>query len=115
MNRYREYKNFWDLESQKIRKKTLRKPHDETLLENNVKGLYVHPNQDRMDIINNFVVNYWEMSLRNNNKILKRHIKGNKFGEVELEEMLQTDRGLKSVERSIPTLPLDKLRETNKR
>ena len=93
----------------------MRKPNDDTLLENNVKGLYIHPNQDRMDIINNFVVNYWEMSLRNNNKILKRHIKGNKYGDVELEEMLQTDRGVKTVERSIPSLPLDKLRETNRR
>jgi hypothetical protein len=32
-----------------------------------------------MDIINNYVVNMWEMSLRNNNKILQRHIKGHKF------------------------------------
>lgn len=29
--------------------------------------------------------------------------------------MLQTDRGIKTVERSIPTLPLEKLRQTNKR
>lgn len=38
-----------------------------------------------MDIINNFVVNMWEMSLRNNNKILQRHIVGNKFKPVQLE------------------------------
>lgn len=53
-----------------------------TLLEENVKDLYVHQNQDRMDIINNFVVNMWEMSLRNNNKILQRHIIGNKYKPV---------------------------------
>ena len=86
-----------------------------TLLEDNVKDLYVHQNQDRMDIINNFVVNMWEMSLRNNNKILQRHIVGNKFKPVELEEMLQTDRGIKTVERSIPVLPLEKLKVTSKR
>jgi hypothetical protein len=68
-----------------------------------------------MDIINNFVVNMWEMSLRNNNKILQRHIVGNKFKPVQLEEMLQTDRGIKTVERSIPVLPLDKLKSTKKR
>lgn len=57
----------------------------------------------------------WEMSLRNNNKILQRHIAGNKYQPVQLEEMLQTDRGIKTVERSIPVLPLDKLRETKRR
>lgn len=67
-----------------------------------MNGVYVHPNQDRMDVINTFVVHMWEMSLRNNNKILKRHIAGNKFKPVQLEEMLQTDRGTKIVEKSIP-------------
>lgn len=85
---------------------TLRNKNTKTLLEDNVKDIYIHPNDDRMDIINHFVVNMWEMSLRNNNKILQRHIKGNKFKPVELEEMLQTDRGIKSVERSIPVLPI---------
>lgn len=50
-----------------------------------------------MDIINHYVVSMWEMSLRNNNKILQRHIKGNKYKPTELEEMLQTDRGIKTV------------------
>lgn len=94
---------------------TLRDRNDRTLLEDNVKGVYVHPNQDRMDIINNYVVNMWEMSLRNHNKILQRHIAGNKFGPVQLEELLQTDRGVKTVERSIPVLPLDKLKGAKKR
>lgn len=85
---------------------TLRNKNTKTLLEDNVKDIYIHPNDDRMDIINHYVVNMWEMSLRNNNKILQRHIKGNKFKPVELEEMLQTDRGIKSVERSIPVLPI---------
>lgn len=76
---------------------TLRNKNTKTLLEDNVKDIYIHPNDDRMDIINHYVVNMWEMSLRNNNKILQRHIKGNKFKQVELEEMLQTDRGIKSV------------------
>ena len=60
----------------------MRKSGQKTLLEKNVKDLYVHENQDRMSVINDFVVHYWEMSLRNNNKILKRHIKGNKYDEV---------------------------------
>lgn len=68
-----------------------------------------------MDIINNYVVNMWEMSLRNNNKILQRHIKGHKFHQNQLEELLQTDRGIKAVQRSIPVLPLDKLKQINKR
>ena len=71
-----------------------------------MKGLYVHENQEKIDVINNFVVHYWEMSLRNNNRILERHIKGNRFDRVELEELLQTDRGVKKVEKSIPDLPL---------
>jgi len=36
----------------------------------NIKSLYVHPNKDKNDIINNNIVHYWEMSLRNNNPIL---------------------------------------------
>lgn len=61
---------------------THRKANEKTLLENNVKDLYVHPNHDKIAVLNDFVVHYWEMSLRNNNKILERHIKGNKFGRV---------------------------------
>lgn len=114
MNRYKQYQEYWDNKSKALQKMTLREK-GKTLLEDNVKDLYVHQNQDRMDIINNFVVNMWEMSLRNNNKILQRHIIGNKFKPVQLEEMLQTDRGIKTVERSIPVLPLDKLKSTKKR
>ena len=55
------------------------------------------------------------MSLRNNDKILKRHIKGNKYDWVELEEMLQTDRGVKTVEKSIPVLPLEKIKKVQPR
>ena len=85
LTRYKDYKSYWDEESNKLKKQTLRKPNQKTLLENNVKGLYVHDNEDKLDVINDFVVNYWQMSLRNNNKILQRHIKGNWFGDVELE------------------------------
>lgn len=68
-----------------------------------------------MDIINNYVVNMWEMSLRNHDKTLQRHIKGNKYKPTQLQEMLQTDRGLKTVERSIPILPMQQLKGVHKR
>lgn len=84
LHRYQQYQDYWNKESQKLHKKTLRNPETKTLLEDNVKGVYVHPNQDRADIINNYVVNMWEMSLRNHNKILQRHIKGNKFDQNQL-------------------------------
>jgi len=52
-------------------------------MDNNIKSLYVHPNNDKTDIINNYIVHYWEMSLRNNNPILEGHIKGHHFDTVE--------------------------------
>jgi len=55
------------------------------------------------------------MSLRNHNPILKGHIKGHRYGKVELEEMLQRDGGVKEVEDSIPKLPLEKLRRLARR
>jgi hypothetical protein len=39
-------------------------------MDNNIKSIYVHANENKIDVINNFIVNYWEMSLRNNNQIL---------------------------------------------
>ena len=62
----------------------MKKPQQKTLLEDNVKDVYVHDNPQKLDIINHHIVNYWEMTLRNNSKILKRHIKGHKYNEVEL-------------------------------
>ena len=55
----------------------------------------VEENPDKIDIINNHIVHYWEMSLRNHNPILKQHIKGNKYDEIELEKLLQRDSGIK--------------------
>lgn len=78
-------------------------------MENNIKPLYVHPNQDKTDVINNFIVHYWEMSLRNNNPILERHIKGHHFEKVEKEQLLQLRDGIKKIEDSIPVLPIQKL------
>ncbi len=72
-------------------------------------------NPDKIDIINNNIVHYWEMSLRNHNPILKRHIKGHKFGDVEVEQMLQRDQGTKDVEASIPKLPLESLKKVKSR
>jgi hypothetical protein len=36
----------------------------------------VIPNPEKEELLKNYVNTYWEMSLRNNNYILKRHIKG---------------------------------------
>lgn len=49
------------------------------------------------------------MSLRNNNPILERHIKGHRFDKIEKEKLLQLAKGTKKVEASIPVLPTDKL------
>ncbi len=85
-------------------KKILNKKRKSVLeAQNNV---VVEENPDKIDIINNYIVHYWEMSLRNHNPILKQHIKGNKYDEIELEKLLQRDSGIKQVEGSIPHLPL---------
>ena len=52
-------------------------------MEDSIKQLYVHPNADKLDIINHYIVHYWEMSLRNNNPILERHLKGHRFDKIE--------------------------------
>lgn len=85
-----------------------------SLVEDN-QNIVVEDNPDKLDIINNYIVHYWEMSLRNHNPILKRHIKGNRYGEVELEEKLQMNEGTKEVEASIPKLPLEALKKIKTR
>ena len=85
-----------------------------SLVEDNHKVI-VEDNPEKLDIINNYIVHYWEMSLRNHNPILKRHIKGNRYGEVELEEKLQMNEGTKEVEASIPKLPLEALKKIKTR
>lgn len=50
------------------------------------------PNPEKDELVKNYVNSYWEMSLRDNNVILKRHIKGeNRYKEGELEALLQGD------------------------
>lgn len=75
-------------------------------MENNIQPLYVHPNQDKTDVINDFIVHYWEMSLRNHHPILERHIKGHHFERVEKEKLLQLREGTRKIEDSIPVLPI---------
>jgi hypothetical protein len=81
-----------------------------SLVEDNQKVI-IEDNPEKLDIINNYIVHYWEMSLRNHNPILKRHIKGNRYGEVDLEEKLQMNEWTKEVEASIPKLPLEALKK----
>lgn len=73
--------------------------------------MYVHQNEPKIDTINHYIVHYWEMSLRNNNPILERHIKGHRFGKVEKEMLLQLKEGTRKVEASIPELPTEKLQK----
>ena len=84
-------------------------------MENTIKSLYIHPNQEKTDVINNFIVHYWEMSLRNNHPILERHIKGHHFEKVEKEQLLQLREGIKKIEDSIPILPIERLGRLRKR
>lgn len=84
-------------------------------MDKNIKPLYVHPNEKKNDTINDYIVHYWEMSLRNNNPILERHIKGHHFSKVEKEKLLQLKEGTKKVENSIPLLPLDKINQLKRR
>jgi hypothetical protein len=65
--------------------------------------------------MNDYVVNMWEMSLRNNNKKLYQHLKGAKLNQTQLEQMLHTAEGWKKVERSIPLLPLERLKGIKER
>jgi len=84
-------------------------------MEDNIKTLYAQQNTDKNDVINNYIVHYWEMSLRNNNPILERHIKGHHFDRVEKEKLLQLRDGIKKIEDSIPILPLERLSSLNKK
>ena len=60
-----------------------------TLLDRSKKSLQVFPNPEKEDVVQNHINSYWEMSLRNNHFILKRHLKGqNTFKESEMEAMI---------------------------
>ena len=74
LKRFKEYQDVWERKKLSIKKEIHKKTP--ILMDSNIKSLYVHPNRDKTDIINNHVVHYWEMSLRNNNPILEGHIKG---------------------------------------
>ena len=55
------------------------------------------------------------MSLRNNSKILKRQFLGNRYSDDQINELLQTDEGIKKIEASIPTLPMERLKSVEKK
>lgn len=50
---------------------------------------------------------YWKNSLRGNDKMLKRHLKGNGYRREVVDEMLQTLKGTKKLEAGIPRLVND--------
>ena len=68
IDRYEQYQQAWEIKKGQIRKATHKK--SPVLMDNNIKHLYVHENEDKVDVINDFIVNYWEMSLRNHHPIL---------------------------------------------
>ena len=52
-----------------------------TLLERAKQEVNVLDNPEKQDILNKYVTCYWEMSLRNNSVVLRRHLKGiNRYG-----------------------------------
>jgi len=77
LKRYKEYQEVWERKKLSIKNEIHKKTP--IIMDSNIKSLYVHPNRYKTDIINNNVVHYWEMSLRNNNPILEGNIKGNRF------------------------------------
>ena len=92
LERFKEYQTDWEKKNNYFRQ-TLNK--NNVLMDKNVKDVYVHPNEPKGETINEFVVHYWEMSLRNNHHILERHIKGHRFSKVEKEKLLQLRDGTK--------------------
>ena len=57
-----------------------------------------------MALINDNVPQYWQHSLRDNTKELKKYIRDNPFKQEIAEEMMQTLAGRKRLEKSIPEL-----------
>ena len=76
LNKHKEYHDLWDKQKNQLKNELHKK--SPLLMDSHIKSLYVHPNEPKTDTINEYIVHYWEMSLRNNNLILKRHLKGDK-------------------------------------
>ena len=81
IDRYHDYQEYWHDQAGKM-KRLLNKKHG-SIVEKGPQVI-VEDNPEKESIINNHIVHYWEMSLRNHNPILQRHIKGHSFGEREL-------------------------------
>lgn len=60
---------------------------------NAVKDVYLHPNPNKLDLINDDIPQYWQHSLRDNCKSLYKHLRNNPFKNEAAEEMLQTLAG----------------------
>jgi hypothetical protein len=46
---------------------------------NAVKDIYMHPNPNKLALINDNVPQYWQHSLRDNCKTLYKHLRNNPF------------------------------------
>lgn len=108
LQKFKERKEEWHAASVKLRK-AVGKEGQLSLMEAGDGKLRVVPNPEKDDILQQYVNSYWEMSLRNNSLALKRHLKGNRLQEGELDQMLQSQEGSKQLESSLPRLPLEKL------
>ena len=71
-----------------------------TVMKDSFRDLHFRENNDKDELINNNIPEYWKDSLRNNNKRLKSYLKGYQFPEEKAEEMLQTLRGTRKLDRS---------------
>lgn len=69
-----------------------------------VKNMYLHPNPEKLYLINDDIPLYWQHSLRDNNKRLKNYLKNTPYRREVAEEMLQTLAGQRKLEQSIPPI-----------
>ncbi len=57
LNRFKEYQQIWEAKKLAIMRETNKKTP--ILMDCNIKTLYAHPNEDKINIINNHIVHYW--------------------------------------------------------
>jgi hypothetical protein len=109
--KFRETQKDWD----RVNKKLMGVMNkNSTVMKDSFRNLYFKENESKDELIKDNIPEYWKHSLRGNNKRLKSHIRGHKFSPEKGEEMLQTLKGTRKIELSIPKLP-DHHKGTNPR
>jgi hypothetical protein len=92
LQKFKERKQEWEAASVKLRK-AAGKEGQLSLMQVDEGKLRVVPNPEKTDILKQYISSYWEMSLRNNSLALKRHLRGNRLQEGQLDQMLQSQEG----------------------